>query len=85
MGWRVIAGCSFSKESIRADVPAEDVAWALHMFAWSQDIALMAGAEKYVDDGTFRRNLRRMLESFRAWLESLPGPVGGGRPRRGTR
>ena len=51
---------------IRADVPAEDVAWALHMFAWAQDVALMAGAERYVDDGTLRRNLRRMLESFRA-------------------
>lgn len=53
---------------IRADVPPEDVAWALHMFAWAQDIALMAGAEEAVDDGTIRRNLRRMLEAFRATL-----------------
>jgi AcrR family transcriptional regulator len=51
---------------IRTDVPAEDVAWALHMFAWAQDIALMAGAEEAVENGALRRNLRRMLESFRA-------------------
>jgi AcrR family transcriptional regulator len=50
---------------IRADVPPEDVAWALHMFAWAQDIALLAGAEQAVDDGTIRRNLQRMLDSFR--------------------
>lgn len=51
---------------IRADVPSEDVAWALHMFAWAQDIALMAGGEDAVADGTIRRNLQRMLDAFRA-------------------
>jgi AcrR family transcriptional regulator len=51
---------------IHADVPPEDVAWALHMFAWTQDIALMAGADEAVDLGAIRRNLGRMLESFRA-------------------
>lgn len=49
---------------LRPDVPAEDVAWALHMFAWTQDIALMAGAEEAVTNGVIRRNLQRLLDSF---------------------
>jgi hypothetical protein len=36
------------------------------MFAWTQDIALMAGAEEAIDGGTIRRNLERLLEAFRA-------------------
>lgn len=51
---------------IRADVRAEDVAWALHMFAWAEDIALMAGTDEPGDRAALRRNLRRLLESFRA-------------------
>jgi AcrR family transcriptional regulator len=51
---------------IREDVPAIDVAWALHMFAWTEDIAVMSGATEALDDGILRRNLKRMLESFRA-------------------
>lgn len=51
---------------IRADVRPEEVAWALHMFAWTQDIALMAGAGAAIDDGTIRANLERMLDAFRA-------------------
>ena len=52
--------------AIRDDVQPQDVAWALHMFAWAQDIALMAGAEEAVNDGTIRRNLERLLDAFRA-------------------
>jgi AcrR family transcriptional regulator len=51
--------------TIRADVPSHDVAWALHMFAWAEDIALMAGAEESIEDGTLARNLQRLLDSFR--------------------
>lgn len=51
---------------IRPDVPAHDVAWALHMFAWAEDIAVMAGATEYIEDGVLGRNLKRMLDSFRA-------------------
>jgi hypothetical protein len=51
--------------TIRDDVPPEDVAWALHMFAWAEDIALMAGGESALDEGgSLRRNLMRMLKSF---------------------
>jgi AcrR family transcriptional regulator len=52
--------------SIRDDVLAEDVAWAVQMFAFQQDLAILAGAEKFVEDGTFLRNLRRLLDSYRA-------------------
>jgi AcrR family transcriptional regulator len=52
--------------SIRADVPAEDVAWAVQMFAFQQDLAILAGADRFVEDGTFLRNLKRLLDSFRA-------------------
>lgn len=52
--------------TIREDVPSQDVAWALHMFAWAEDIALMAGAEESIEDGVLSRNLKRMLDSFRA-------------------
>lgn len=51
---------------IRADVAPEDVAWALHMYAWAQDIALMGGAGEPDDRAPLRRNLQRLLESFRA-------------------
>jgi AcrR family transcriptional regulator len=51
--------------AIAADARPEEVAWALHMVAWAQDIALMAGAEEFIDDGTFRRLLKRLLDSFR--------------------
>jgi AcrR family transcriptional regulator len=54
------------KGQIRQDVPPEDVAWALHMFAWTDDIAVMAGEDDSVIRGSLRRNLKRMLDSFRA-------------------
>ncbi len=52
--------------TIRADVPAEDVAWAIQMFAWQQDLAVLTGAEKFVEEGLFLRNLKRLLDSFRS-------------------
>jgi AcrR family transcriptional regulator len=51
--------------TIRPDVPSQDVAWVMHMFAWVEDIALLVGAEESIADGTFSRNLKRMLDSFR--------------------
>jgi AcrR family transcriptional regulator len=50
---------------IRADVPSEDVAWALHMFAWTEDIAHLLGAEEPAAGEALLRNLQRMLEAFR--------------------
>ena len=58
--------------TIRDDVPAEDVAWAVQMFAFQQDLAILAGADKFVEDGTFLRNLKRLLDSFRAEKEVGP-------------
>jgi AcrR family transcriptional regulator len=51
--------------TIRSDVSSEDIAWAMHMFAWVEDIAFLVGAESAIDNGTFSRNLKRMLDSFR--------------------
>jgi AcrR family transcriptional regulator len=58
--------------TIRADVRAEDVAWGVQMFAWQQDLAILMGAEKLVEDGLFLRNLKRLLDSFRADEEEVP-------------
>jgi AcrR family transcriptional regulator len=58
--------------TIRDDVLAEDVAWAVQMFAFQQDLAVLAGADKFVEDGTFLRNLKRLLDSFRADKEEGP-------------
>jgi AcrR family transcriptional regulator len=51
---------------IRADVDSADVAWAMLMFAWTQDIALMLGAEDMIESGIFSRNLKRMISAFAA-------------------
>ena len=64
-----------SRGLIREDIPAIDVAWALHMFAWTEDIAVMSGATEALEDGILRRNLKRMLDSFRA--EGRPPTVTG--------
>lgn len=52
--------------TIRADIPSEDVAWALHMFAWTEDIAHLIGADEAIAEGALLRNLQRLLDSFRA-------------------
>ena len=51
--------------AIRPDVPSHDVAWALLMFAWTEDIAHLVGAEEAIAEGAILRNLQRMLDSFR--------------------
>lgn len=51
--------------TIRSDVPSQDVAWSMLMAAWAEDIALLMGAERFIVDGTFARNLKRMLDAFR--------------------
>jgi hypothetical protein len=53
----------------------KDVALALHMFAWAEDIALMAGAEKFIEYGTISRILKRMLDSFRAEPPAQSSPT----------
>jgi AcrR family transcriptional regulator len=49
---------------IREDVEPMDVAWAVMSVAFMQDLALMLDAERFIEDGTFDRNLRRLLDSF---------------------
>jgi AcrR family transcriptional regulator len=51
--------------TIRPDVRSEDVAWAVLMCTWAEDIARLVGSEQSVEDGTFVRNLKRMLDAFR--------------------
>jgi AcrR family transcriptional regulator len=51
--------------TIRPDVKSQDVAWAVLMSIWTEDIARFLGSEQSVEDGTFVRNLKRMLDSFR--------------------
>jgi AcrR family transcriptional regulator len=66
--FRAVVGMAEEAKSqglIREDVMAVDVAWALHMFAWTEDIAVMSGATEALEDGILRRNLKRMLDSFR--------------------
>jgi AcrR family transcriptional regulator len=51
---------------IRDDVRPEEVAWALHMVGWAQDLAIMSGAEEAIIDGTLSRVWERLVDSFRA-------------------
>jgi AcrR family transcriptional regulator len=51
---------------IGPDVRPEEVAWALHMVGWAQDLAMMAGAEEAIDDGTLSRIWTRLIDSFSA-------------------
>ena len=51
--------------SIRRDVASQDVAWALLMFARTEDIAHPVGADEAIAEGAILRNLQRMLDSFR--------------------
>jgi hypothetical protein len=51
--------------TIRADVKPASVAWAMMMFAWIEDIALMVGGEEFVNDSVIKENLKLLLDSFR--------------------
>ena len=50
--------------SIRSDVDPGDLAWAVLMFAWAEDMALLARVEQVTDGGASRRNLKRLLTSY---------------------
>jgi AcrR family transcriptional regulator len=51
---------------IRPDVVTEDLAWALHMLFWTEDLALMSGEADAEVLAALRRNFKRMLDGFRA-------------------
>jgi AcrR family transcriptional regulator len=50
--------------SIRSDVEAGDVAWAILMFAWAEDMALLANCKPVTDGGAARRNFSRLLSVY---------------------
>jgi AcrR family transcriptional regulator len=49
---------------IAAEVRPEEVAWALHMVGWAQDLAIMAGAADAIEDGTLASIWKRLIDSF---------------------
>lgn len=50
--------------SIRSDVEPGDLAWAVLMFAWAEDMALLAGVDEVTTTGASQRNFRRLLEAY---------------------
>jgi len=52
--------------SIRSDVDPGDLAWAILMFAWAEDMALLAHVREVTDAGVSRRNFRRLLAAYAA-------------------
>jgi AcrR family transcriptional regulator len=50
--------------SIRADVDPGDLAWAVLIFAWAEDMALLARVGQVVDEGVSRRNFARLLAAY---------------------
>ena len=52
-----------SEGSIRSDVEPGDLAWAVLMLAWAEDMALLVRADE-VTTGASQRNFRRLLEAY---------------------
>ncbi|GEM_PF-501864 len=50
--------------SIRTDVDPGDLAWAILMFAWAEDMALLARVGPVTDGGASKRNFRRLLVAY---------------------
>lgn len=50
--------------SIRSDVDAGDLAWAILMFAWAEDMALLARVDEVTSAGASRRNFQRLLAAY---------------------
>jgi hypothetical protein len=50
--------------SIRTDVEARDVAWAVLMFAWAEDYGLLQGVDQPMTEGASLRNFKRLLACF---------------------
>ncbi len=69
--------------SIRADVEAADLAWAMLMFAWAEDMALLSNVVPVTQGGAGRRNFARLLSAYRVpqTLEDTAGPGSTEEPR----
>jgi AcrR family transcriptional regulator len=50
--------------SIRSDVEPGDLAWAVLMFAWAEDMALLACVDEVTNAGASRRNFQRLLKAY---------------------
>ncbi len=50
--------------SIRSDVDPGDLAWAILMFAWAEDMALLTSVEAVTTAGASRRNFMRLLDAY---------------------
>jgi AcrR family transcriptional regulator len=50
--------------TIRADVDTREVAWAMLLHAWGEDVARLQGADEYIAGGFSRRILRRLLATY---------------------
>lgn len=46
---------------INPEADSQDLAWALLMFAWSEDVAKLMGVDEFIARGSSTRNLHRML------------------------
>jgi TetR/AcrR family fatty acid metabolism transcriptional regulator len=50
--------------SIRSDVDPGDLAWAILMFAWAEDMALLSNIDEVTSKGVSRRNFARLLAAY---------------------
>jgi hypothetical protein len=50
--------------NIRSDVEPGDLAWAILMFAWAEDMALLARVDEVTNAGASRRNFQRLLTAY---------------------
>lgn len=52
--------------SIRSDVDPGDLAWAILMFAWAEDMALLTNVEAVTTAGASHRNFKLLLAAYAA-------------------
>ena len=50
--------------SIAGDVESADVAWALLLHAWGEDIARLIGVDRFITEGASTRILERLLATY---------------------
>ncbi len=50
--------------SIRSDVDPGDLAWAILMFAWAEDMALLTDIEAVTTAGASHRNFKLLLDAY---------------------
>lgn len=63
--------------SIRSDVEPGDLAWAVLMFAWAEDMALLAKVDEVTTDGASRRNFVRLLAAYAPSEAASASPASG--------